>query len=449
MVNKFGDCIVEGDIPTNLRTVRKVIVTSGKYSTYHDEIRDSIELGFIPYRIAKEKSPTYLFVFNNKIWCIGSKGSEVELVSDEVITKTLYLAYWKIGTQGDTVTAIEGPRGKRGSEGPIGKSGPKGARGEKGDTGAKGDPGPKGSTGAKGDLGPKGNPGVKGDPGPKGNPGPKGESGPSGEVDYAKVSILVVKLLPLSYTKHLLDAIEKEASYRFWYHKDGDAKINDGQFRVSRWINQIIGGDYGNQAEESYMPKLSTETPCKDYKYLKFYHSNFKLLKDKAATNCCVFIVYRPVPVAFIQLQHVNYIFGGDSKIANVFKAIGIRGDRKVLQISNCVKDPKKMVHISTFPKSNPCTNNIWHVMCVEWVTGVPDKSSVWVNGYPIVKFTTEQNPSGDSSMILGGLYSLDERGFRGDIIHFEIYQKALSDVEKYLVQRHLCSEYCIEMDSD
>ena len=64
MVNKFGDYSFAGGGPgflENIIVVKKVIVNSGKYKDYSTEIQTSIKLGFQPYRIASEKSPTLVY----------------------------------------------------------------------------------------------------------------------------------------------------------------------------------------------------------------------------------------------------------------------------------------------------------------------------------------------------------------------------------------------------
>ena len=45
----------------NHQAVRKVIITSGKFVDYLDEIQDSHELGFPAYRIEPDNSPTLIF----------------------------------------------------------------------------------------------------------------------------------------------------------------------------------------------------------------------------------------------------------------------------------------------------------------------------------------------------------------------------------------------------
>ena len=89
MVNKFGDSTnVDSDFFNNLQVIRKITVTSGKFEDFCEEILTSIQLGFSPYRIsASSTSPstkleaTNVYVYENKVWCLGSRGKVTELVS--------------------------------------------------------------------------------------------------------------------------------------------------------------------------------------------------------------------------------------------------------------------------------------------------------------------------------------------------------------------------------
>ena len=58
MVDKFGDCTVldEQTLLENVQTIKKIIVTSGKYKDYYDEIAASIKLGYVPYRLSKDST---------------------------------------------------------------------------------------------------------------------------------------------------------------------------------------------------------------------------------------------------------------------------------------------------------------------------------------------------------------------------------------------------------
>ena len=128
MIDKFGDCssLEDLDVFSNLQSIRKIIKISGKYKDYIDEIESSIRLGYVPFRISTDKSPSYLYIFNKNVWCIGSPGKIAERVTDESITKEHFLVYWIDGTD-DTVTsfisALQGPPGEIGPRGKRGVSG--------------------------------------------------------------------------------------------------------------------------------------------------------------------------------------------------------------------------------------------------------------------------------------------------------------------------------------
>ena len=60
MANVFVDSTGEGGLG-NLQVLRKLIVISGKYVDYINEIQASHKLGYPAYRIAPEGSPTFVF----------------------------------------------------------------------------------------------------------------------------------------------------------------------------------------------------------------------------------------------------------------------------------------------------------------------------------------------------------------------------------------------------
>ena len=71
MFNIFGDSIGE-DGPGKLQVVRKVIITSGKYVDYPDEIQVSHKLGYSVYRIAPDNnSPTLIFTYEERVFLLG------------------------------------------------------------------------------------------------------------------------------------------------------------------------------------------------------------------------------------------------------------------------------------------------------------------------------------------------------------------------------------------
>ena len=185
MVNKFGDYTFGGGGPgflENIIVVKKVIAKSGKYKDYSTEIQTSIKLGFQPYRIASEKSPTLVYAYDKQVWCLGSTGKVIELVSQETITETNHLAYWVEGDveEGDGIIAIKGDQGRRGEQGSSGDRGQTGSKGDKGEPGVRGRPGGDGKRGASGAGGPPGKIGKMGPPGVAGERGVKGSDGGQG-----------------------------------------------------------------------------------------------------------------------------------------------------------------------------------------------------------------------------------------------------------------------------
>ena len=58
MVNVFGGNIARR--PGNLQVVKKVVVTVGNFKDHIDEIQQSYELGFTPYRLHKNADGTFV-----------------------------------------------------------------------------------------------------------------------------------------------------------------------------------------------------------------------------------------------------------------------------------------------------------------------------------------------------------------------------------------------------
>ena len=213
MVNVFGDNGSRSSVglPKNIKLVREVKKTSGLFKDYLEQIKKSIQLGFIPYRYEVHTSitmPCYMFVYEGRILQFGTPSSHLKEIENYRCTPKEYLTYWEevanddddddgsvtmiVGPQGPCgpqgkrgLTGLkgeEGPAGKRGRVGAIGPDGPKGGigpQGMKGDPGPKGEKGDSGSEGPRGDIGPRG---MKGDPGPKGERGDSGSKGPQGDI---------------------------------------------------------------------------------------------------------------------------------------------------------------------------------------------------------------------------------------------------------------------------
>ena len=58
MVNALGDSVASG--LGNLQMMKKVVRTKGKFKDYADEIRQSYQLGFTPYRLHTNADGTYV-----------------------------------------------------------------------------------------------------------------------------------------------------------------------------------------------------------------------------------------------------------------------------------------------------------------------------------------------------------------------------------------------------
>ena len=147
--------------------LRKAIAISGKYVDYVNEIQASRKLGYPAYRIASEGSPTFVFTYDNKDFCLGAHHQHLDELTSIAVTKTHYLAYWKEdssngGSSGGNATSIKGGRGIQGKRGATGEAGPIGPHGPKGVRGDIGPPGGAEVNGDRGEVGPKGEQGARG-----------------------------------------------------------------------------------------------------------------------------------------------------------------------------------------------------------------------------------------------------------------------------------------------
>ena len=113
MVKVFGDSTSEEGGLENV--LRKVIAISGKYVDCVKEIQASHKLGYPAYRIASEGSPTLVFTYENKFFCLVAHHLHLDELTSLAVTKAHYLAYWKDDSS-TSATSIKGNRvvqGKR------------------------------------------------------------------------------------------------------------------------------------------------------------------------------------------------------------------------------------------------------------------------------------------------------------------------------------------------
>ena len=125
MVNIF----CESNGPVNLQIVKKVVVTKGQYKDYVDEIRQSYELGFPPYRLHTNDDGTFVTpirVYNGEVYVLDDvatmKVGEWFIEADKISSKLVYF----VEADDDSGVALQGNRG------------PSGVRGLKGDSGGQG-----------------------------------------------------------------------------------------------------------------------------------------------------------------------------------------------------------------------------------------------------------------------------------------------------------------------
>ena len=122
MVNVFGDSIASG--PGNLQMAKKVVVTEGKFKDYTEEIHQSYELGFTPYRLHKNTDGTFVTpirFYDGRVYVLN------DVATLEVGGRSLTEDTTGIFCKGDWGSGV-GLQGDRG---------PSGARGLKGDSGDK------------------------------------------------------------------------------------------------------------------------------------------------------------------------------------------------------------------------------------------------------------------------------------------------------------------------
>ena len=120
-----------GRFSYDIKALKKIIKTSGKYKDYIKEIQESLRLGFSPFCEHKKDSSswvTLLRCYENKVFALDDSGAFD--VTDKPVEK---LTYWikKVPNDGDALLTIVGPPGPQGKRGADGIEGPPGKKGEK------------------------------------------------------------------------------------------------------------------------------------------------------------------------------------------------------------------------------------------------------------------------------------------------------------------------------
>ena len=157
----------------NLQMVKKVVVTKSKFNEYMDEIQQSYELGFTPYRLYKNQYGIYIIpirVYDESVYVLENVATMnvsswyLEAGSSKLICFVKGVGGIGIALQGDRgASGSRGLKGDSGGQVSVGSQGPAGKRGIEGPEGPLGKVGKMGHVGSKGDIGTCGERGDKGD----------------------------------------------------------------------------------------------------------------------------------------------------------------------------------------------------------------------------------------------------------------------------------------------
>ena len=161
----------------------------GKFKDYINEIQQSYELGFTPYRLHKNVDGVFVTpirVYEGRVYVLDDVATmevgDRHLETDTIYSKLAYFVKGDGGGGGDFVT-LQGDRGPaeaRGLNGDFGEGGPAGNLGPTGKRGVEGPEGPPGKIGKMGPVGAHGGIGARGEKGDKGDTGDVGQQGSVG-----------------------------------------------------------------------------------------------------------------------------------------------------------------------------------------------------------------------------------------------------------------------------
>ena len=217
--------------------VKKVVTTVGQFKDHIDEIQQSYELGFAPYRLHRDAEGTFVTpirVYDGRVYVLDDVAtmevSNRHIATDTVSSKLIYFVK-SDGGCGDIVAlqGDRGPAGVRGLKGDSSDRGPVGSRGPTGNRGAERPEVPPGKIGNTGPVGGHGGIGARGekvdkgdtggvdqqgpmDQGPQGSTGPRGRQGAAGKIgpkgDRGALAVEIVIVAELC--KHLPIAIVEQ-----------------------------------------------------------------------------------------------------------------------------------------------------------------------------------------------------------------------------------------------
>ena len=152
MVNVFGESVGSGG-SVDLQLVKKVVTTVDTFGDYIDEIRQSYELGFTPYRLHTNSDGTFVTpirAYDGRVYVLDDETTmqvtNRKIATDKISSKLIYFVEADDGS-GVALQGDRGPSGVRGLKGDSGDQGPSGRQGPAGKRGAVGSGGPPGKIG--------------------------------------------------------------------------------------------------------------------------------------------------------------------------------------------------------------------------------------------------------------------------------------------------------------
>ena len=113
--------------------VKKVVTTVGQFGDYIDEVRQSYELGFTPYRLHTNSVVTHILVYDGRVYVLDDdttmQVTTRQIGTDKISSKLIYFVKGDDAGGGDMVAlhGDRGPSGAKGLKGDSGDSGPTGS----------------------------------------------------------------------------------------------------------------------------------------------------------------------------------------------------------------------------------------------------------------------------------------------------------------------------------
>ena len=144
-----------------------------------------------------------------------------------------------------------------------------------------------------------------------------------------------------------------------------------------------------------------------------------------------------------------NYLISDwTGKKDNRYRGICFLGDGKTsyTRIARCWF--QACVDFRAWPKTNPCEEGRFHVVCIEYVEAPKSSySALWFNGRHATNF--DSTPSYGSDITLGNIRDSGVIPFLGSIAAMEVYtsDEGVPDAIKKAIMKTLCRDYKVDVD--